>query len=516
MLSDSELLQRFTQEASQEAFRDLVTRHIDFVYATALRQAGSDARAKDIAQEVFTSLAKKARSLIGRGDLVGWLHTSTCYAAATLRRSEARREQREQKAQAMQENLQPANDPLDWDKLRPLLDDALHELSESDREAILLRYFKQRSFGEIGTTLGLSEEAARKRIDRGVEKLRGILSKRGITSTAVALELAMAGQAAVAAPAGLATSVAATSLAAAAHATTFMSQLLVGVQTAAVIASVVAAVISVSMVVKRVDSARQAERAVTTEQRSVSQLEKDRNQLTRRLAELEQLREAKRQTLTSLKATVGEKIDRLNFKLKGADVVDGLLRLDLDDEMKKLLDATLPILFSSQNLYGPFFARRHYTPEQIDAFFSCFKKRNAPCVPSYKFIDEGQGHGRFNFSLEQKSMDIDESTFGPLFGDADLVEFKKEERLSNIRLQIINTLASSLVYTDAPLDAAASQKLTLILANATPDPASPAPTEIDWEKAFHEAQKVLSPVQLKALARLQGHLSDSTHWNYEF
>ena len=149
MLSDSKLLSLYAQESSQEAFAELVQRHIDFVYAAALRQAGSTARAEDVTQAVFTDLAKKASLLAKRNDLLGWLHTSTHYAATSIRRREARREAREQKANMIQELAATPEDHADWESLKPVLDEVLRELSERDQEAILLRYFKQRSFGEI-------------------------------------------------------------------------------------------------------------------------------------------------------------------------------------------------------------------------------------------------------------------------------------------------------------------------------------------------------------------------------
>src|SRR5262245_46716038 len=98
MPGDALLLRRYVRENAQDAFAELVRRHIDFVYATALRQAGSPARAEDVTQAVFTDLARKARLLADRDELAGWLHTSARYAAASLRRQEARRQMREEQA----------------------------------------------------------------------------------------------------------------------------------------------------------------------------------------------------------------------------------------------------------------------------------------------------------------------------------------------------------------------------------------------------------------------------------
>jgi RNA polymerase sigma factor (sigma-70 family) len=208
MDTDAELLRRYAETGSQEAFAELVRRHLAFVYAAALRQVGGSVhRAEDVTQAVFTALARKAGSLTRRAELVGWLYTSTHYAAAKLKRAEQRRQTHEQEAQAMQEMLSSNGAEAEWERLRPVLDDAMHALPERDREAILLRFFQGSPFAEVGRRLDLSEDAARMRVDRALEKLRGLLVRRHITSTTAALALLLANQPAVAVPAGLAASV---------------------------------------------------------------------------------------------------------------------------------------------------------------------------------------------------------------------------------------------------------------------------------------------------------------------
>ncbi len=220
MPGDATLLRQFVDAASDVAFRELVLRRFDFVYAAALRQVGGDAHlAREVAQNVFIDLARKARSLATRPNIAGWLYTSTRFAAAKALRSRVRRMNHETEAHETDTIVRPhTNDAAAWSGLRPVLDAALHELTERDREAILLRYFEGLSHSEIGAALGVGENTARMRVDRALERLRGRLERCGITSTAAALGVALAAQPIVAAPAGLAATVARASLAAAATA----------------------------------------------------------------------------------------------------------------------------------------------------------------------------------------------------------------------------------------------------------------------------------------------------------
>jgi RNA polymerase sigma factor (sigma-70 family) len=215
MTPDSELLRQFARTNSEAAFAELVKRHVNLVYSAALRQVNGDAHlAQDVAQTVFTDLARKA-DLLARGrdassPLTGWLYTSAHFAAAKIVRGENRRRDREVKF--MREPIRETAPETDWKKLRPMLDDAMHELKEADREAILLRYFENRQFAEVGAELGLNENAARMRVERALEKLRDIFARRGIT-TATALASVISANAIQIAPANLAATLTTASIA---------------------------------------------------------------------------------------------------------------------------------------------------------------------------------------------------------------------------------------------------------------------------------------------------------------
>jgi RNA polymerase sigma factor (sigma-70 family) len=217
MSQDAQLLRRYSAEKSEAAFAELVGRHVDLVYSAALRLINGDAHsAQDLTQQVFSELARQAGTLSRHPALVGWLYTTTRRMACRVIRSEQRRAAREQTAHTMNDLLrQPAAEP-DWEHLRPVLDDAMHELNQADRGAVLLRFFKNKSLREVGLELGLTENAARMRVERALEKLRLGLARKGVTSTAAALAVVLSGNAVNSAPANFAASLAGVSLAGAA------------------------------------------------------------------------------------------------------------------------------------------------------------------------------------------------------------------------------------------------------------------------------------------------------------
>ncbi len=207
MNDDTELLRRFAEEGSEEAFAEFVRGRMNLVYAAALRQTGGDAHlAQDVTQGVFLALAQKARALKQHAVLTGWLYTTTRFLAVKAVRTQARWQRREQEANTMT-TLHEAGPA--WEDLKPVIDETMHELGETDRTALLLRFFEGRSLAEVGAMVGLAESSARMRVERALEKLRIRLARRGITSTAAAIGATLAAQPAVFAPAALPASVAA-------------------------------------------------------------------------------------------------------------------------------------------------------------------------------------------------------------------------------------------------------------------------------------------------------------------
>jgi RNA polymerase sigma factor (sigma-70 family) len=211
MPDDQQLLERYIENRSEAAFGELVSRYVNLVYSTALRRTDYDAHlAQDVAQLVFTDLARKAPSLPREVVLAGWLHRATRYAAAQLMRSDRRRRLREQEAAAMSVIESETN--TDWQAIRPELDDALDKLSQPDRDAVVLRFFEQRNLADVGRALGTNEDAARKRVNRALDKLRAVLVRKGLTTSAATLSVAISTHAVQIAPAGLATALTAASI----------------------------------------------------------------------------------------------------------------------------------------------------------------------------------------------------------------------------------------------------------------------------------------------------------------
>jgi len=203
MRDSNELLLDYAHHGSESAFRELVTRYTDLVYSIALRRASGNAHlAEDITQSVFTDLARKAHALPSQVLLGGWLHQHTCFTASNLLRAEARRHQREREAAHMN-TLSSTPDNI-WQQLGPVVDEAIDQLEGADREAIVLRYFEQRELRAVGVALGISEDAAQKRVSRAVCKLRELVGQRGAALSATILAGALASGAVTAAPAGLA------------------------------------------------------------------------------------------------------------------------------------------------------------------------------------------------------------------------------------------------------------------------------------------------------------------------
>ena len=335
-MQDAELLRDYVTSGSDAAFADLVDRYVDFVYSTARRQVGNAQLAEEVAQVVFSLLARKAVGLVDLPSLAGWLYRATCFTAAKTLRTERRRRHHEQEAATM--NQDNATEDEIWERLSPMLDDALKQLEEQDRLAVLLRFFQKKPMREVGETLGVSEAAAKMRVSRAVERLREFFSKRGVAVGASGLAAVLSANVVQAAPIGLSAAIstgAALSGAAIHQAGTIgltKTLAMATLQKTLVAATIVAAVGTgiyearrIAHLEEGIQSLQQQQAPLTAQ---VGQLRRQRDDTTRQLATLQQENEQLRRDTAEFGKLRGE-VARLRndshelAKLKAAAIQKG-------------------------------------------------------------------------------------------------------------------------------------------------------------------------------------------------
>ncbi len=337
--SDLELLKRYTRVRAEDAFTELVRRHVDLVHTAALRQVHSRQLAEEVAQSTFVKLARLAPQLASDTILTAWLYQVTRREAIDVVRREARRQLREQIATEM--NTMNAT-TADWTHIEPLLDEAMHALDDTDRAAVLLRYFEKKSLREVGASLGTSDDAAQKRVSRAVERLREFFAKRGITVGASGLVVVITANAVQAAPAGLATTIATaaalsgTALTATATKAIAMTTL----QKTLIAVTIVAASVATPLVIEH-----QARVALRDENESLRQ---QLNQLAKLSAENERLSNLVAQA-NSARTLSGDQHNEL-LRLRGE--VGRLRAVTQDSVQPKTPGANEPIESAAKDLLG--------------------------------------------------------------------------------------------------------------------------------------------------------------------
>ena len=294
--TDAQLLRAYAERRSDAAFAELVRRHIDLVHSAARRMVGDAHLADDVTQATFLALAKSATQLTERAVLAGWLHRTAQNIAAQTVRTDVRRRAREQEAAAMNELL--ASSPeADWEQIAPHLDAALGDLTEPERDAVMLRYFQRQSARDMAQTLGISDEAAQKRVSRAMDRLREFFAKRGVTVGASGLAVVISANAVQASPVGLALTISTaaaltgTTLATTATATATKALAMTTLQKTLVAATIVglagAGIYQARQAAQLRDEVQTAKRLATPMETQIQQLKIERDQATSQLSDLQ-------------------------------------------------------------------------------------------------------------------------------------------------------------------------------------------------------------------------------------
>ena len=487
--ADAELLRRYLAERDEGVFAELVRRHVNLVYRAALRQLGGDAhRAQDATQLVFTLLARKATALARHPSLTGWLYTTTHFIVRDLLRAERRRRQRETEARLMHELTREPSP--DWDRLRPVLDDAMQALNERDRDALLARFFEGRPFAELGARLALSEDAARMRVDRALEKLRALLARRGVTSTTAALGALMTHEAAASVPAGLAASVTGAALAAPAAAglTTalaFMSTVKF------TLTATVAALLAVGAAVHQTSAARVTRTALVAEQQG-------RDALAARV------REAGRQATAAQGALAAARDQLAAVPLTPAAAPAtqppdpsalGEAIMQAHPELRAAFIANQKAGVSGQ--YYPLYVRLGLSEAQIDEFEEIMSGGAPQSVSNYPGVGTVRFDARPRLPVEERTRRLQ-----ALLGEAGIQAMREHEL--RMLSSHVNQVASTLYFTDTPLTAAQAERLGDVLREQQSRRGREPPTPtVFWAGVLDRAREFLSAPQVQALDGLR-------------
>jgi RNA polymerase sigma factor (sigma-70 family) len=550
MIDDATLLARYARDRSEEAFSELVQRHLPLVYSAAVRRTDGDVhRAKDVAQIVFTALARDAVALSRHAALAAWLYAATRNAAIDLMRAERRRRVREEKAHTMENISSSTERPADWEKLRPVLDEAMDELDTRDREAVLLRFFESQPFSRVAAVQRVNEDAARKRVDRALDKLGGLLARRGITSASGALGVLLANQTTIAAPAGVAASIAAAAMAGAgATAAGAGAAGLLIMSTSKTLAGISAAVaaIAIGCAVYQAKVSRHAAQAVIALRGERDDLRVELGKMSTRAQQSDDEFASAQKELSDLRGFAAKPSE--SSAARPASSQYGATM----DYVLEHPEAHTPFL-QQQGLrvkarYDRFIATAGFSPEQQEQFLKTLGKLledefdfmtalHAQGFGVGRMPQDPDGRAKFE-QMQGEQRERAQATVASLRALLGEERFKQFQQFASAipERNVADQVAARLYYTATPLTAPQAERLAQVLAqNRFAPQGGPSPsstlngtfitpqmlsgrvgqamqqggmTLLDWlapvtDAALAQAGNVLSPAQLKVLEEVQ-------------
>jgi RNA polymerase sigma factor (sigma-70 family) len=487
MLDDAELLRRYADTRSEMAFTELVERHLGLVYHAALRRTGRAQLAEDATQYVFIALARNAATLSRHAVLTGWLYTTTRFAANRILRVERRRQRREQEAYAMQNALSPPE--ADWDRLRPALDGVMDQLSDRDRAAVLLRYFGGKSFADVGRALELTEEAARKRVERGLEKLRSLLARRGITSTAAALAVMLASQAGLAAPAGLAVMVTGPALAAGGG---VLSSSVVGVVGIMSTTKVILGVAGV-LTLLGLGAADYEWRIKGRTDAAIAGATQELDLRSKHLRTLDERTDSAEKEAIGLQRAINGLHQTAPWPTKWDPTAEGRKFLKTHPRAGAVIDRYLKSYVVTR--YGPFLQSQGLPPAQAQQIENSLLK-----VPFALVIPSAAGNLSLPFGDDSLSKEERDNLIRTAMGDAiyqQFLTYDQDQARTQAERTITDRVAADAYFTGSPLTGEQAGQLRKILAGSGTG-INPGATN-DWNSVSKQAAEVLTPAQLAPL-----------------
>jgi RNA polymerase sigma factor (sigma-70 family) len=502
MTHDAELLRRYAAEGDEEAFTAFVRENLGVVMASAARRLGGDEhRAREVAQQVFIAAARNAGQLARHRSVVAWLFTVTRHEALNLMRNEQRRTQRERAAAAEAELVAPTADAR-WEEIGPVLEGAMDQLSERHREALLLRFFSGLPLAEIGRRLGMSENAARMRVQRALEELSRRLARRQVTSTAAALGAALSARAAgSAASSEVAAALAKGALAAAASpaATTGLGAIVfmnaAKWTTVITTACVFALAIGTATYTwrKRTEAELELRRWQQEEKNAFARRDERSRRLAQAQSEVAQL-ESRVQAASSELADAKKRAAEAAAPRPWDPLGEGTAFMAQYPEVRRALGSYAAA--SVRFRFGALFRELQLTEEEI-ATFSRLVGRGI-----------GMGAGLADGRSVTLGYGMDEPGGNLTQQLEELLETSGYQRYQELRREttgryVAREVASALYFTDTPLTPQQARELVDIIAATNPPGNVLGVVPLDWEKVIEQARGKLNAEQIAAVTALR-------------